>query len=325
MLYKFASVFHNEFNDYIAFRASSGKGCRDEEYTLADLDRFLIKIESISKTLTEEMITKWFQSMNVKPSTKKRKAAVIGDLARYLTSLGIEAFQPEAPRGSYDYVPYIFSEDEFNRIISVADNILIPSYISGIQAAAQMPFLIRILFGCGLRLGEALSLCWNHIDLNTGMLIILYAKNEKQRIVPMSDSLTDLCAIYRNSGLCGSEGTDYLFGNREGKPYCQVWFRALFSTILKKAGIEYTRSAKQERGPCLHCLRHLFVLRSFSKAESERRSLSDSVPYLSTYLGHNSIMETDKYLKFSYEMYPDAHEAINAYTCGVFPKLEVAK
>jgi integrase len=90
---------------------------------------------------------------------------------------------------------------------------------------------------------------------------------------------------------------------------------------MKKAGIEYVRSARQERGPCLHCLRHLFVLRSFSKAESDGMAFSDSVPYLSTYLGHNSIMETDRYLKFSYEMYSDAHDAINAYVDGVFPKV----
>ena len=325
MLYKFSSVFHNEFDGYIALRASSGKTYKDEEYILADLDRFLIKTKTTSKVLTEDIIMIWFQSMNVKPTTKKRKAAVIRDLAKYLSSLGIEAFAPESPRGSYDYAPYIFSEDEFSRIIAVADNLPIPSYISGIQATAQMPFLVRLLFGCGLRLGEALSLCWNNVDVDAGTLSILYAKNKKQRIVPMSDSLTKLCAAYRRSELCGSDDTDYLFGNREGNPYCQVWFRMLFSTILKNAGIEYTRSVKQERGPCLHCLRHLFVLRSFSKAEANGRPLSDSVPYLSTYLGHNSVMETDKYLKFSYEMYPDAHDAIDIYTRGIFPRLGVSE
>jgi integrase len=301
----------------------SGKTIKDEGYTLADLDRFLIRIEMASKILTEEIIAKWLQSMNVKPNTKRRKAAVIRDLAKYLSSLGIEAYAPEAPRISYDYVPYIFSEDEFNRIITMADNLPIPSYATGIQATAQIPFLIRLLFGCGLRLGEALALCWENVDLNAGTLLIQHAKNEKQRIVPMSNSLTELTAIYRRSGLCNSDNSNYLFGNRDGKPYCQVWFRMLFSTILTKAGVEYARSVKQERGPCLHCLRHLFVLRSFSKAESEGRPFSDSVPYLSTYLGHSSIMETDKYLKFSYEMYTDAHSAIADYTCGVFPRLGV--
>jgi len=325
MPYKFVGIFRQEFSDYLELRALSGKKNKDEQYVLADLDRFLVKTETTSKALTEGIVIGWLQSMDVKPSTKKRKTAVARGLAKYLVSLGIEAFSPESPRGSYDYVPYIFSDDELARIISVLDNLTAPPYISGIQATAQVPFLVRILFGCGLRLGEALALRWDDVDLKAGTLLVRYAKNAKQRIVPMSASLTEICVLYRRSGLCGPDGTDYLFGNRQGSPYCQTWFRLLFSTALVKAGVEYTRSAKQERGPCLHCLRHLFVLRSFAKAESDGRPLSDSVPYLSTYLGHSSIMETDKYLKFSYEMYPGAHEAIGAYTKGVFPKAVAAK
>jgi integrase len=322
-LYRYASILRQEFDDYLSLRNLSGRKNKEEKYVLADLDRFLVRNGATAKALTESTVTQWIQSMDVKASTKKRKVAVVRDLAKYLSSLGIEAFVPESPRGSHDYVPYIFSEDELSRIIAVADNLPIPPYISGIQSAAQVPFLIRLLFGCGLRLGEALSLCWRDIDFNEGTLLIRYAKNEKQRLVPMSGSLAKICAMYRQSDLCSAGETDYLFGNREGVPYCQTQFRRIFSTILAKAGVEYVRASKQERGPCLHCLRHLFVLRSFSKAESEGRPLDDSVPYLSTYLGHNSIMETDKYLKFSYEMYPDAHESISAYTSGVFPKMEV--
>ena len=33
--------------------------------------------------------------------------------------------------------------------------------------------------------------------------------------------------------------------------------------------------------------------------------LDDAVPYLSIYLGHNKLKETEKYLSFSAEMYPD--------------------
>jgi len=325
MLYKYESVLRQEFDDYLTLRALSGRKSKDDKYILADLDRFLVSAEITSKALTENTVTKWFQSMNVKSRTKKRKASVVRELAKYLSSLGIEAFAPELPRISYDYVPYIFTEDEFSRIIAVVDNLSVPSYISGIQATSQAPFLIRLLFGCGLRLGEALSLCWRDVDTDAGTLLIKYAKNAKQRIVPMSDSMSELCTIYQRSGLCGAGEADYLFGNREGTPYCQTWFRLIFTSVLSLAGVEYVRSSKQERGPCLHCLRHLFVLRSFSKAESEGRPLDDSVPYLSTYLGHNSIMETDKYLKFSYEMYPDAHETISTYISGVFPKLGVSE
>jgi len=327
MRYEYASVLRQEFSDYAALRAASLRESTHVKlkYTLSELDRFLVANGATDKALTENILAKWLQSMDVKPITKRKKAIAAGGLAKYLSSLGFEAYIPELPREPHDYVPYIFSEDELARIITETDCLAIQHHNPGPQASAQMPVLIRLLYGCGLRLGEALALRWNDADFDAGMLLIRHSKNEKQRIVPISSSLTEICKSYRYSGLCGSNGTDFLFGNKKGFPYSQLRIRELFSAVLQKAGIEHVRSAKYERGACLHCLRHLFVLRSFAKAESEGRSFTDSVPYLSTYLGHDSIMETDKYLKFSYELYPDAHEAVSAYTNGIFPKAVTAE
>ena len=41
-------------------------------------------------------------------------------------------------------------------------------------------------------------------------------------------------------------------------------------------------------------------------------------PYLSIYLGHDSLKETEKYLKFSSEMFPDAMELFDSYTAESF-------
>ena len=327
MRYEYASVLHQEFSDYAALRAASSEESTHVKlkYTLSELDRFLVANGATTKALTEDVLIKWLQSMDVKPITKRKKAIAVGGLAKYLSSLGFETYIPELPREPHDYVPYIFSEDELARIIAETDSLAVQPHNHGPQASAQMPVLVRLLYGCGLRLGEALTLRWNDVDFDAGMLLIRHSKNKKQRIVPISASLSGICKAYRNSGLCGSSGTDFLFGNQKGFPYSQHRIRELFSTVLQKAGIKHVRSAKYERGACLHCLRHMFVLRSFAKAESEGRSFTDSVPYLSTYLGHDSIMETDKYLKFSYEMYPGAHEAISAYTNGIFPKAVAAE
>jgi integrase len=94
----------------------------------------------------------------------------------------------------------------------------------------------------------------------------------------------------------------------------------LFADILKTVGIELVRGQMGKRGPCLHCLRHLFVLRSFSKMEAEGCTFEEAVPYLSTYLGHESIIETDKYLRFSHEICENAYNLIDAFTQGIFPE-----
>jgi hypothetical protein len=58
---------------------------------------------------------------------------------------------------------------------------------------------------------------------------------------------------------------------------------------------------------------------SFLKAEAEGRGFMETVPFLSTYLGHAGLMHTDVYLRARYELYTQAHAAIADYIGGVFP------
>lgn len=60
----------------------------------------------------------------------------------------------------------------------------------------------------------------------------------------------------------------------------------------------------------------------FRSFQNSGDTFENVVPFLSTYLGHGNIMETDRYLRFSYELYTEAHEKISEYTEGVFPGVE---
>ena len=95
-----------------------------------------------------------------------------------------------------------------------------------------------------------------------------------------------------------------------------------FEKILKDNNIQLANCKKYERGPCLHCFRHVFAFKSFARAELAGRHLDDAVPYLSVYLGHDSLDETQKYLKFSSELFPDAVENFGAFMDGLLPEVD---
>lgn len=59
-----------------------------------------------------------------------------------------------------------------------------------------MPLLFRLLYGCGLRLSEALKLRLNDVDLDEGVLTIIDGKFNKDRLVPMSTNNLDRCRSY---------------------------------------------------------------------------------------------------------------------------------
>jgi integrase len=207
------------------------------------------------------------------------------------------------------------------RIVSVADN----SY-SGIRpdrSSQIFPVFLRILYGCGLRVSEGISIRWTDIDLEKGIITVRKSKNFKQRIVPMSQSLTRLLLLYKDMTQCENICNDYLFESsfHNGKPFKRYSFYKWFSKILKKANIHYSRKTRYDRGPCPHSLRHTFVLRSFLKSENEGRKFEDTSPFLSAYLGHDGIRETDKYLNASHLTYVDSHKRVNDYIGNLIPEV----
>jgi len=113
--------------------------------------------------------------------------------------------------------------------------------------------------------------------------------------------------------------TDMRFG--ADKPMRNLAFEYWFARVLRSAGIEYVKENPNDRGPCPHCLRHLFVYDSFLKSESEGRSFEETAPYLSAYLGHESLSALEKYLSKDYTLYRNSHQRVNDYVKGVFPEV----
>jgi integrase len=207
------------------------------------------------------------------------------------------------------------------RIFGAADDLVLTNPSSRI--AAEFPVLLRILYGCGLRLGEATSLTWDDIDLREGVIAVRQAKNQKQRIVPMEGELTRILTLYKNAPCYTMREHDFLFKKKDGTKRTDSVYWRLFNSILCELGIKGTHNSNpHSRGPCLHSLRHVFVLHSFLKAEAEGRTFMETVPFLSTYLGHSGLTETEKYLKARHELYRESHKTIAAYTENVFPETD---
>jgi len=166
-------------------------------------------------------------------------------------------------------------------------------------------------------------LCWTDVDLENGVLTIREAKNLKQRFVPMDDSLTNLLRDYKemtyDDGICN----EYLFESdlHPGNPFKNNTFYEWFSRVLKAAGINYAKHNNRKRGPCPHCLRHCFTMKSFLKSDSEGRRFEDTAPFLAEYLGHDSAKETEAYLQSNHTVYTQSHQRVNAAIGHLFPEV----
>jgi integrase len=321
MKYVFTSVFASEMNRYLYLLREAGRYIARIQSSLKSFDEYLTNIGFTQKALEADTISAWIKTRNVSSRTKAHDVISLRGFAKHLTSLGIETCCPEIPKIHSDYVPYIFSDSEIDRMILVADNFEAWGKLT--RAALLFPVLLRILYGCGLRLGEGRSLRWKDVDLEIGVLTIREAKNLKQRIVPMDGSMTSLLKDYksmtRSDGIC----EDYLFesSHNPGEPFRNNSFYCWFEKVLEVAGVHYAKLKRSERGPCPHCLRHCFTLKSFLKSESEGRKFENSAPFLAAYLGHDSVKGTEAYLSSNHTIYTQSHQRVGAAIGHLFPEV----
>jgi integrase len=326
---KYNSIFHEELTSFEKLRKS--QGIKDRcIYIMRKLDEFLIANNVNKKELTPEIVDNWIavNSNGLSSNTLPYYISYCRKFAEYLQTLGFTAFVPEYLGYTDNYVPYIFSEHEINDIFQLVDKY---KATNNKLTHVQFPMLLRILYGCGLRLGEALQLKLSDVDLANGIIYIWKGKNHISRLVPVDETLASILRAYCNTVMSGKSDDAYIFeSDRKGKqidctgrPRDSKWASYIFQQILKKAGIEHTKYSLNERGICLHCLRHTFAVNSFRKQDIAGVDNYRSSPLLSIYLGHTKLLGTQKYLHMTAENSEDIIAMTSEYSKNLFPEVQV--
>ena len=325
----FESVISNELNSFLEMRKAvvSESTAANEKTALNSLDRHLAKCDYNNKVLSEDILESWVRSLGGKSKTVHLKVITIRTFVKYLNGMGNLSFMPYAPNMKSDYIPYIFSDEELLMLIHYADNLEIKSHKSSSPyIAAKIPMLLRILYGCGTRLGETLALRRKDIDFKNRTVFLCKTKGEKERLIPVHDTLMSILEQY-----CFALGIillpdAYLFPgakHKNGRHLTKRQAAYWFAEILRLANIDQRKKNLKERGACLHCLRHVFVLKSMQQLESAGRSVDMNDLLLPTYLGHENLLDTDKYMRFSGVQLPETLTAFETFTSGLIPKVEV--
>ncbi len=322
----YVSVLKEELRDFMKLRAS--QGFKDQNrYIWGTLDQYLVSIGATEKVLTPEIVECWLSVKCRGLSARSVNSYIThyNAFAKYLISIGIAAFLPERPLLENNYIPYVFSSKEIADIFRIADNMKYKYKLTRIQ----FPMLLRILYGCGLRLGEAVTLRLSDVVFANGVLYIRYGKGSKDRLVPMDKTLTRTLKMYCDAMLSGKPSDAYLFesdykdGRRDciGHPRHTSWAQNNFQKVLKKAGIDRQKTSAHDRGVCLHCLRHTFAVNSFRKQDLAGIDIYSHAPFLSLYLGHYELVESQKYLHMTAENSGDIIALTTEYSKGMFPEV----
>lgn len=291
------------------YRPTLSESTYEHRYVhLLSLDSFLAESAFSGSDINEGIVDAWIHSLpDLADSTRQGYISSIRKLSEYMSAMELgRCYIPPVRSASRSYMAHYFTDEELESIYSIVDDYPVGHRNKLPYIKVELPMVMRILESCGTRISETVSLQMKDVDLERGVLIMMHAKGDKERYVPLAPSLTDILKKYCMAmGLVGKPEA-FLFPRKDQSAHLDKYeIENRFPYIRKWTGIEAVRERRFERNICLHCFRHCFALRSFKKLEADGIHLNDAVPYLSVYLGHNKLKETEKYLQFSSEMYPE--------------------
>ena len=161
--------------------------------------------------------------------------------------------------------------------------------------AATFETLIGLLAATGLRLGEALSLDRQDVDLADGVLHV-HGKQGKQRGVPVHESTT--AALGRYARLrdreCPRPNTPAFFLSTHGQRLTAAAVHYAFPRLIRQIGLE-GRGRRVRPRP--HDFRHAFAVNTMLGWHQAGAEVDRKLPLLSTYLGHREPVDTQWYLQ----------------------------
>ena len=209
--------------------------------------------------------------------SKRSQARLLSALRSFFDWMILEGAVKENPCDGVDapkigrYLPEVLSVQEVDDIIASVDT----STPSGLRDRA----ILEVLYGCGLRVSEAVNLKISNIYSKEGFLRIV-GKGDKERIVPLGEMAAEALDAWfgaRTEPCKGFEDTVFL--NRFGRSLSRV---SMFNIVKKQALIA---GVTKEISP--HTFRHSFATHLVENG-ADLRAVQEM-------LGHESILTTEIY------------------------------
>ena len=176
------------------------------------------------------------------------------------------------------HIPDVLTYEE---ICSMIENIDLSQ-----QFGHRNKAILEVMYGCGLRVSEAISLKISNIYIKDEFIRII-GKGDKERLIPISQSIIKTLNLYiegeRKTQKINPKYTDTLFINRRGSGLSRQMIFLIIKDLAEKAGI------KKNIGP--HTIRHSFATHLL-EGGADLRAVQQM-------LGHSSISTTEIYTHIS--------------------------
>ena len=287
---KLAQVVH----DYISLKQSLGSRFHTEATILKSFCNALGEVTIVD--VEPHQVNSYLSGSGPVTLFWHRKYEALSGFYRFVLGRGYVLHSPLpmiVPKRPQPFRPYIYSQQELHDLLKATGEYETPR--TTIEEATLRTLLL-LLYGAGLRIGEALALTYDDVNLDAALLTIRESKFYKTRLVPIGLQLTAVLRTY----------ADDRYQHGHSAPF-----------FITRTGTAVTRGLAERAFVRLHDLRHSMAVHRLVAWYREGANVQRLLPQLATYLGHINVASTQRYLT----MTPDLlHEASQRFMCYAQPE-----
>jgi integrase len=308
-------MLNDVIDTYLAKQRSLGMRFESAGHLLRRFCRAMgdLKIDDV----TPEAVAEFLQGEGALSASWMLRYRVLTGLYRFAVSRGYVGCSPlptTLPKLPPQQTPYVYSTEELRRLLEATAVLRIGH---SPQVPAMYRTLLLLLYGTGMRIGEALRLAMQEIDLTEQVIIVRDTKFFKTRLVPIGPKLNRELVAYverrRLLPLPRGEASP-LFTTRDGRPWQYTSVISWFQHVRRAAGISCP--VGEPRPPRLHDIRHTAAVHRVLAWYRSGQDVQRLLPQLATYLGHIDIRATQRYLQMTPDLLQEASQRFAQYAMG---------
>lgn len=266
-----------------------------------------------ASTVTRELAISWARlPAGAHPRHWAARLSIARGFAAYLQTIDPTTEIPPADVFAVRYqrpTPYLWSDAAICRLLEAARELRPPLKAAGYEA------LFGLLAVTGMRVGEAVALQPDDVDLKDGVITIRehVAKLERARLVPLHPTTVQALERYARTRarLCPRPRSTTFFLSSIGTSLD----RSAVSKTLRKLTTALGLRTETAR-PRTHDLRHSFAVSTLIDWQRSGVQIDEQIAVLSTYLGHVRPADTYWYLTATPELMGTAAERLERHLGG---------
>lgn len=299
------SALEQQLGEYLTVRRALGFKLVNVELLLRQFVRYLDQVGEQRITINTALA--WAVLPGGSDSLHYGRLAAVRGFATHLRVVdpsveipGVELLRNGPPRRR----PFLYTEEEILALIDAC------GMFRTAHRTATYRTLIGLLASTGIRVGEALGLDCENLDLAVGVIVVR-GKLDKLRELPLSPSTTAALRAYlaRHDRPPSPPGERALFVSMAGTRVAIDGVEQTFALLRDRAGVP----SRGGRRPTVHGLRHTFAIRTMLDAYRDGADAGARLGILSTYLGHVEPANTYWYLHAAPELMGAAADRLERY------------